>query len=84
MFFHLQMKSLSKLGYEGYTLLVNKSSGDYKMMCSSELTQEFVANEADQNHPLEERLFGLLCGDLLHTCMDTCHLYAHPSMNTCS
>ena len=60
MFFHLQMKSLSKLGYEGYTLLVNKSSGDYKLISSSELTQEFVANEADQNHPLEERFFGFI------------------------
>ncbi len=61
----LQMKSLSKLGYEGYTLVVNKSSGDYKMMCTSNLVEEFVTDESEQNRAVEERLFGFICGELL-------------------
>ncbi len=59
------MKSLSKLGYEGYTLLVNKSSGDYKMMCTSNLVEEFVTCESEQNRAVEERLFSFICGELL-------------------
>ena len=40
-----QLKTISKLGFEGYTLILNKATSENKVMCSSDIVQEFVSCE---------------------------------------
>ena len=42
------------MGYEGYTLVLNTSIGDHKVMCSSETVQEFLDCEEERKQPIEE------------------------------
>ncbi len=59
-----QLNSLSKLGYEGYTVIVNKGCGEHKVVCSSEVAEDFVSYEEEHNCPIEEKFFQYMCGKL--------------------
>ena len=51
------------MGYEGYTLLLNKSSGEHKIMCTSEVAEDFIGQEELKGHGVEERFFTFMCGE---------------------
>ena len=50
------------MGYEGYTLVLNTSTEDHKVMCSSETVQEFLDCEEERKQPIEENFFKYMCG----------------------
>ena len=57
-----QLSSLSKLDYEGYAVVLKKSTGEHKVLCSSDLAQNFVDLEEEKNCPIEEKFFQFICG----------------------
>ena len=57
----LQLSSLSKLEYEGYALILNKSSGEHKVMCGSDLAQNFIDLDKGRKCPVE-KFFQYICG----------------------
>ena len=57
------MKSLSKMEYEGYTLLLNKSTGEHKIMCTSKVAEDLINQEKLKGHGIEERFFTFMCDE---------------------
>ena len=51
------------MGYEGYTLLLNKSTDEHKIMCTSEFAEDFISQEEVKGHGVEERFFTFMCGE---------------------
>ena len=56
------MKSLSNLRYEGYTLLLNKPTGDHNVNCTSDVSQEFISYEEQRDQEVEEKICTFMCG----------------------
>ena len=50
------------MGYESYTLLLNKSTGERKIMCTSKVDEDFTNQEELKGHGVEERFFIFMCG----------------------
>lgn len=58
----IQLKSLSILGVEGYAVLLNVPTSDCRVLCGSEISQQFTAAEEEKGHALDDMFFKYMCG----------------------
>ncbi len=62
-FIPLQLKTLSKLDYEGFSVILNKKTGEHVVLCSFESADNFLSQEEEEKEEgLETRFFKFMCG----------------------
>ena len=61
----IQLKSLAVLGVEGYAVLLNVSTSDCRILCGSDISQQYTATEEEKRHALDDMFFKYMCGKLV-------------------
>ena len=59
---NFQFKTLSQLGVEAYGVILNESTSESKVVCSSRTTEDFIAAEEDRGEGVDHNFFGYMCG----------------------
>ena len=57
-----QLKVLSSLGVEGYSVFLNSATSDCQVLCSSEVIEGFVELEEKRGVSVDNHLFKYMCG----------------------
>ena len=70
-----QFKTLSQLGVEAYGVILNESTSECKVVCSSRTAEDFIAAEEDRG---DHNFFRYMCGkkNVVVKCMSRTSLYA--------
>ena len=58
----MQLKSLALLGVEGYAVLLNVSNSDCRVLCGSDIAQEYIEAEEEKGHAVDDMFFKYMCG----------------------
>ena len=58
----MQFRALSELGVEAYGVILNQSTAECKVVCSSQTTEDFIAAEEDRGEGVDHNFFKYMCG----------------------
>ena len=53
----MQLKSLTLVGVEGYEVLLEVSISDCRVLCGSDIGQEYIEAEKEKGHAVDDMFF---------------------------